>query len=46
MYLTLPLPVKKKWKHTINYVPWDPSEPHKKVGHFIRFYLYCIGYNA
>ncbi|KAF8637637.1 hypothetical protein AX17_002705 [Amanita inopinata Kibby_2008] len=31
MYLTLPLPVKKKWKHTIKYVPWDNGKPHLKV---------------
>lgn len=31
MYLTLPLPVNKKWEHLIYYVPWDPSKPHRKV---------------
>ncbi|KAJ6620618.1 hypothetical protein B0H10DRAFT_2021101 [Mycena sp. CBHHK59/15] len=31
MYLTLPLPVQKKWKHNIFYVPWDLSKPHVKV---------------
>ncbi|KAG1746657.1 uncharacterized protein EDB91DRAFT_1048951 [Suillus paluster] len=31
MYLTLPLPVNKKWEHVIYYVPWDPSVPHRKV---------------
>ncbi|KAG2011841.1 ubiquitin-specific protease [Coprinopsis cinerea AmutBmut pab1-1] len=31
MYLTLPLPVQKKWKHTIFYVPWDLEKPHVKV---------------
>ncbi|KZT18330.1 cysteine proteinase [Neolentinus lepideus HHB14362 ss-1] len=31
MYLTLPLPVKKKWRHEIYYVPWDLSKPHLKV---------------
>ncbi|KAG2113122.1 uncharacterized protein F5147DRAFT_62881 [Suillus discolor] len=31
MYLTLPLPVNKKWWHVIHYVPWDPSILHKKV---------------
>ncbi|KAH7914594.1 hypothetical protein BJ138DRAFT_346574 [Hygrophoropsis aurantiaca] len=31
MYLTLPLPVTKKWKHTVYYVPWDLSKTHKKV---------------
>lgn len=32
MYLTLPLPIQKKWKHTIYYVPWDLNKPHVKVG--------------
>ncbi|KAJ7763535.1 hypothetical protein DFH07DRAFT_882362 [Mycena maculata] len=31
MYLTLPLPVQKKWKHNIFYVPWDVDKPHVKV---------------
>ncbi|KAJ7463408.1 hypothetical protein B0H11DRAFT_2052838 [Mycena galericulata] len=31
MYLTLPLPVQKKWKHNILYVPWDVQKPHVKV---------------
>ncbi|KAJ7698969.1 hypothetical protein B0H17DRAFT_1049841 [Mycena rosella] len=31
MYLTLPLPVQKKWKHSIFYVPWDLEKPHVKV---------------
>ncbi|KAF9499335.1 UCH-domain-containing protein [Pleurotus eryngii] len=31
MYLTLPLPVDKKWRHTIYYIPWDVSRPHMKV---------------
>ncbi|KAK0202664.1 hypothetical protein DFS33DRAFT_1342014 [Desarmillaria ectypa] len=31
MYLTLPLPVKKKWKHTILYIPWDVQKPHVKI---------------
>ncbi|EMD38909.1 hypothetical protein CERSUDRAFT_104201 [Gelatoporia subvermispora B] len=31
MYLTLPLPVQKKWSHTIFYVPWDLSKPHVKL---------------
>ncbi|KAF8216853.1 hypothetical protein K438DRAFT_1558345 [Mycena galopus ATCC 62051] len=31
MYLTLPLPVQKKLKHSIFYVPWDVSKPHVKV---------------
>lgn len=32
MYLTLPIPVTKKWKHVVEYIPWDPSQPHVKVG--------------
>ncbi|KAG6908782.1 hypothetical protein DXG01_003311 [Tephrocybe rancida] len=31
MYLTLPLPVHKKWKHNIYYVPWDLQKPHVKI---------------
>ncbi|KAJ8518564.1 hypothetical protein ONZ45_g4395 [Pleurotus djamor] len=31
MYLTLPLPVDKKWRHTVYYIPWDTSKPHVKV---------------
>lgn len=31
MYLTLPVPVEKKWAHTIYYVPWDLSRPHVKI---------------
>ncbi|KAF7370332.1 hypothetical protein MSAN_00664600 [Mycena sanguinolenta] len=31
MYLTLPLPIQKKWKHSIYYVPWDVNKPHVKV---------------
>ncbi|KAI0741559.1 cysteine proteinase [Daedaleopsis nitida] len=31
MYLTLPLPVQKKWHHTILYIPWDLERPHVKV---------------
>ncbi|KAK2463565.1 hypothetical protein APHAL10511_004316 [Amanita phalloides] len=31
MYLTLPLPIKKKWRHTIKYIPWDSGEPHLKI---------------
>jgi ubiquitin carboxyl-terminal hydrolase 4/11/15 len=31
MYLTLPLPVQKKWKHTMYYIPWDINKPHVKV---------------
>lgn len=31
MYLTLPLPVNKKWRHEIYYVPWDLEKPHLQV---------------
>ncbi|KIY53386.1 cysteine proteinase [Fistulina hepatica ATCC 64428] len=31
MYLTLPLPISKKWTHDIYYVPWDLEKPHLKV---------------
>lgn len=31
MYLTLPLPVQKKWKHAVHYIPWDVEKPHLKV---------------
>ena len=31
MYLTLPLPIQKKWTHDIYYIPWDLEEPHVKV---------------
>ncbi|KAI0955073.1 hypothetical protein AcW1_006764 [Taiwanofungus camphoratus] len=31
MYLTLPLPVQKKWRHTILYIPWDLQKPHVKI---------------
>ncbi|KAH9940921.1 cysteine proteinase [Epithele typhae] len=31
MYLTLPLPVKKKWQHTVFYIPWDLSKPHMRI---------------
>jgi hypothetical protein len=31
MYLTLPLPVHKKWRHVVYYVPWDVSKPHQKA---------------
>jgi ubiquitin carboxyl-terminal hydrolase 4/11/15 len=31
MYLTLPLPVYKKWKHDVYYIPWDLEKPHVKV---------------
>ncbi|KAG9096159.1 CSN-associated deubiquitinating enzyme Ubp12 [Ceratobasidium sp. 370] len=26
MYLTLPLPITKTWRHTIHYVPWDSNK--------------------
>ena len=31
MYLTLPLPVNKKWRHEIYYIPWDTNQVHVKV---------------
>ena len=31
MYLTLPLPVNKKWRHEIYYIPWDTDKTHVKV---------------
>ncbi|KIJ20849.1 hypothetical protein PAXINDRAFT_165689 [Paxillus involutus ATCC 200175] len=31
MYLTLPLPVTMKWKHSVFYIPWELSKPHVKV---------------
>lgn len=31
MYLTLPLPVTKKWKHDVYYVPWDYEKKHVLV---------------
>ncbi|CAK5283233.1 unnamed protein product [Mycena citricolor] len=31
MYLTLPLPIQKKWKHAIHFIPWDISKPHLKI---------------
>ncbi|KII87454.1 hypothetical protein PLICRDRAFT_699818 [Plicaturopsis crispa FD-325 SS-3] len=31
MYLTLPLPIKKKWRHSIIYVPWDIQKPHVMI---------------
>ncbi|TFK75037.1 cysteine proteinase [Pluteus cervinus] len=31
MYLTLPLPVHKKWKHKIFFIPWDSEKPHVVV---------------
>ncbi|KIK95662.1 hypothetical protein PAXRUDRAFT_11300 [Paxillus rubicundulus Ve08.2h10] len=31
MYLTLPLPVTMKWKHSVFYIPWQWSKPHVKV---------------
>ncbi|KAL0955336.1 hypothetical protein HGRIS_004219 [Hohenbuehelia grisea] len=31
MYLTLPLPIEKKWQHNVYYIPWDMSKPHLKV---------------
>ncbi|KAI0289608.1 hypothetical protein BC826DRAFT_914263 [Russula brevipes] len=31
MYLTLPLPVNKKWRHEIYYIPWNTDAKHVKV---------------
>ncbi|KAI0372717.1 cysteine proteinase [Pilatotrama ljubarskyi] len=31
MYLTLPLPVQKKWHHDVLYIPWDLEKPHLRV---------------
>ncbi|KAI6120769.1 hypothetical protein EV401DRAFT_1954212 [Pisolithus croceorrhizus] len=31
MYLTLPIPIERKWAHIIRYVPWDSSKPHVEV---------------
>ncbi|KAI9511390.1 hypothetical protein F5148DRAFT_1171203 [Russula earlei] len=31
MYLTLPLPVNKKWRHEIYYIPWDADKIHVKI---------------
>ncbi|KAJ3775965.1 hypothetical protein FB446DRAFT_354015 [Lentinula raphanica] len=31
MYLTLPLPVQKKWRGVVYYVPWDVAKPHLKI---------------
>ena len=31
MYLTLPLPIKKKWRHEIYFIPWDNEKPHLRV---------------
>ncbi|KAI0705169.1 hypothetical protein BC835DRAFT_1410046 [Cytidiella melzeri] len=31
MYLTLPLPVQKKWKHKVYYIPWDLDKPHLEI---------------
>ncbi|PCH44360.1 cysteine proteinase [Wolfiporia cocos MD-104 SS10] len=31
MYLTLPLPVNKKWQHTVHFVPWDVTKAHVRV---------------
>ena len=34
MYLTLPLPVNKKWTGSIYYMPWDTIEATLKVDRF------------
>ncbi|KAF8582776.1 cysteine proteinase [Ramaria rubella] len=31
MYLTLPLPIKKKWQHDIYFIPWDTEKPHLRI---------------
>ncbi|KAF8518039.1 ubiquitin-specific protease [Hysterangium stoloniferum] len=31
MYLTLPLPIKKKWRHDIYFIPWDAEKPHLRI---------------
>ena len=31
MYLTLPLPVNKKWRHEIYYIPWNTEKIHVKI---------------
>ncbi|KIK61734.1 hypothetical protein GYMLUDRAFT_243413 [Collybiopsis luxurians FD-317 M1] len=31
MYLTLPLPIQKKWRNVVYYVPWDSAKPHLKI---------------
>ena len=31
MYLTLPLPVQKKWRHAVRYIPWDPEKEHVNI---------------
>ena len=41
MYLTLPLPVQKKWAHNIFYVPWDLEKPHVKV-RSLYSYFNCL----
>jgi hypothetical protein len=44
MYLTLPLPIQKKWKHAIYYVPWDLEKPHVKVRKLSL--TFCISANG
>jgi ubiquitin carboxyl-terminal hydrolase 4/11/15 len=39
MYLTLPLPVQKKWMHSIYYITWDLDKPHVKVRSSYNFLL-------
>ncbi|KAF8513473.1 hypothetical protein JB92DRAFT_2721321 [Gautieria morchelliformis] len=31
MYLTLPLPIKKKWRHAVCFVPWDNEQPNLRI---------------
>ena len=42
MYLTLPLPVNKKWFGTIYYMRWEATEPVLKVGFFRNLLLDSI----
>ena len=41
MYLTLPLPVNKKWIGFVYYMPWDTTESILKVDR-----LHCIWFDA
>ena len=39
MYLTLPLPVNKKWAGSIYYMPWDTTEPMLKVNWLLNIWF-------
>lgn len=39
MYLTLPLPVQKQWRHEVYYIPWELEKPHVKVSMFCYYKL-------